>query len=117
MCAFALAGVLAGCGEERFSDPQKFVEHYGQELLGDHFKSGMELMAYKGFEFSKAKVGIDRNGREYVSAQVSLVVPRGENYYRRLESPYVADTLKTRPSDKLSRVVEHGVSMRIEVGR
>ena len=113
LCAFALAGVLAGCGEERFSDPQKFVEHYGQELLGDHFKPGMELMAYKGFEFSNAKVGIDRNGREYVSAHVSLIVPRGEKYYQRLELSSVADTLKTRPSDKLSRVVGHGVSLAI----
>lgn len=114
LCAFALTGVLAGCGEERFSDPQKFVEHYGQELLGDHFKSGMELMAYKGFEFSNAKVGIDRNGLEYVSAQVSLIVPRGENYYHRLKSPSVADILKTRPSDKLSRVVGHGVALAIK---
>lgn len=113
LCAFALVGALTGFGKERFSDPQKFAEHYGQELLGDYFKSGMELMAYKGFEFSNAKVGIDRNGLEYVSAQVSLIVPRGANYYRRLESPSVADTLKTRPSDKLSRVVEHEVSLAI----
>ena len=113
MCAFVLAGALAGCGKERFSDPQKFVEHYGQELLGEHFKSGMELMAYKGFEFSNAKVGFDRNGRECVSAHVSLIVPREEKYYQRLELSSVADTLKTRPSDKLSRVVGHGVSLAI----
>lgn len=98
--AFALAGALTGCGKERFSDPQKFVEHYGQELLGNHFKAGMELMAYKGFEFSNAKVGIDHNGLEYVSAQVSLIVPRGENYYRRLKLPSTVDALKNWPSDK-----------------
>ena len=113
LCAFALAGALTGFGKERFSDPQKFAEYYGQELLGDHFKSDMELMAYKGFEFSNAKVGIDRNGREYVSAQVSLIVPRGENYYRRMELPSAADVLKTWPSDKLSRVAGQEVSLPI----
>lgn len=113
LCAFALAGALTGFGKERFSDPQKFAEHYGQELLGDHFKSDMELMAYKGFEFSNAKVSIDRNGREYVSARVSLIVPRGENYYRRMELPSAADVLKTWPSDKLSRVAGQEVSLPI----
>ena len=112
--AFALAGVLAGCGKERYSDPQKFVEHYGQELLGDHFKSDMELMAYKGFEFSNAKVGIDRNGLEYVSALVSMIVPRGEDYYRRLKSPSAAVVLKTWPSDELSRVAGHEASLAIK---
>ena len=111
--ALVLTGVLTGCGKERFSDPQKFVEHYGQELLGDHFKSDMELMAYKGFEFSNAKVGIDRNGLEYVSAQVSLIVPRGADYYRRMESPSATETLKTWPSDKLSRVIGHEISLAI----
>lgn len=113
LCAFALAGVLAGCGKERFSDPQKFVEHYGQELLGNHFKSGMELMAYKGFEFSNAKVGIDRDGLEYVSAQVSLIVPRGEKYYRRMELLSTSDALKNRPSDKFLRVAGEGVALAI----
>ena len=113
LCAFALAGTLTGFGTERFSDPQKFAEHYGQELLVDHFKSGMELMAYKGFTFSNAKVGIDRNGREYVSVLVSLIVPRGENYYQRLELPSADGILKTWPSDKLSRVVGHEVSLAI----
>lgn len=105
MVAFALVSVLTGCGKEQYSDPQAFVDHYGEELLGEHYKDGMELMAYKGFKFSNAKVGIDRNGREYVSAQVSLIVPSGENYYRRLESQSAADVLKTWPSDKLSKVV------------
>ena len=113
LCVFVLASALTGFGKERFSDPQKFVEHYGQELLGDHFKSGMELMAYKGFEFSNAKVGIDPNGCEYVMAQVSLIVHRGENYYRRMEFPSAADTLKTWPSDKLSRVAGQEVSLAI----
>ena len=113
MCAFVLAGALAGCGKERFSDPQKFVEHYGQELLGEYFKSGMELMSYKGFEFSNAKVGFDRNGRECVSALVSLIVPHGEDYYRRVESPSTSGILKTWPSEKLSLVAGQEVSLPI----
>ncbi len=113
LCTIALVGILTGCGKERFSDPQEFVEHYGQELLGEYFKASMELMAYKGFEFSNAKVCIDRNGCECVSALVSLIVPRGEDYYRMLELPSAAGILKTWPSDMLSRVAGQEVSLAI----
>lgn len=103
--SFMLVVALVGYGKEKYSDPQKFVDHYGREMLGEYYKDGMELMGYKGFEFSNAKVGIDRNGREYVSALVSLIVPRGETYYRRLEMQPASSVLKIWPSDKLSQVI------------
>ena len=53
------------------------------------------------------------NGREYVSALVSLIVPRGENYYRRLELPSADGILKTWPSDKLLPVAGQEVAVAI----
>lgn len=82
MCvAAAMGATVAGCGKQRYEDPQAFMEGPGNEALCKWHEAGMNLCGFSGFKFKNAKVEMDL-GREMACADFMLVPKKGQKFYR-----------------------------------
>lgn len=82
MCvAAAMGAAVAGCGKQRYEDPQAFMEGPGNEALCKWHEDGMYFCGFSGFKFRNAKVEMDF-GREMACADFMLVPKKGQKFYR-----------------------------------
>lgn len=73
---------ITGCGKQDYSDPEAFLEHYGQDIISKKLGPEKEWLGLDYFKFTDVRVGIDPFKGEFVSALVSVVPKRGMKYHR-----------------------------------
>lgn len=96
MCvAAAMGATVAGCGKQRYEDPQAFMEGPGNEALcklhADEL--AVEELGFAGFEFRNAKVEMDRFA-ECVSSEFSACPRKGVTFYELVQCADDCDDIK-----------------------
>lgn len=109
MCVVAAMGAaVAGCGKQRYEDPQAFMEGPGNEALCKWHEDGMYFCGFSGFKFKNAKVEMDF-GREMACADFMLVPKKGQKFYRLINLAHDDRGLLCNPTNS-NECCEEGIA-------